>query len=278
MAIAVLTSISLILQHRRWYATPSEQMLIILIILMVPIFAINSFVGLWYLRDSKASGVAIETEYVDTLLDGFKECWEAVTIWAFLNLMYAYVGITASHLVPPKLKGKVLHQVPPFSWFMADPVFDQATATRLDGWTRQFVVARPILSALTIAAQAYGVYEEMYVWLPITIAANISVTLAVNSLLLFYHAFEHELDQGNQHPLAKFLCIKGVVFFAFWQGIVLQVLVHYGVVNTGKFFTSAQKSTAIQDMLVCVEMGLIFAPLHIYAFSPKDYRNKLKKD
>jgi len=31
-------------------------------------------------------------------------------------------------------------------------------------------------------------------------------------------------------------------------------------------------------MLVCIEMGLIFAPLHIYAFSPNDYRDKLKKD
>ena len=104
MALSVFMSIFLIMQHRRWYATPSEQMLIILIILMVPIFALNSFVGLWFVYDSKFTGVAIENEYVDTLLDGFKECWEAVTIWAFLQLMYAYVGVDASQPVPKKLK------------------------------------------------------------------------------------------------------------------------------------------------------------------------------
>jgi len=277
MALSILLSIFLIAQHSRYYATPLEQQLIILIILMVPIFAINSFVGLFCLYETKFSRIE-NGEWIDTVLDGIKECWEAITIWAFLRLMFAYMKVTPGRPVPPQLKGKHLHQMAPFSWFMEDPTFDQATATRMTGWTMQFVYLRPVLTALTLLAQFYGVYEETWAWLPICIAANVSITLAVNALILFYHAFAEELDKDNQHPLAKFLCIKGVVFFAFWQGIVLQVLVGCGVLNPGKWFTAAQKSTAIQDMLVCIEMGLLFAPLHIYAFSVSDYRAKIKKD
>jgi len=277
MLLSVLLSAALIMQHRRYYATPFEQRLIILIILMVPIFAINSFVGLFTLYETKFSRIE-QSEYLDTALDGIKECWEAVTIWAFLRLMYAYMNVTPEQPVPAKLKGKELHQMAPFSWFMANPTFNQVTAARMVRWTMQFVYLRPALTALTLLAQFYGVYDQLWVWLPICIVANISVTVAVNALILFYHAFEHELDKDHQHPLAKFLCIKGVVFFAFWQGIVLQALVATNILNPGKWFTAAQKSTAIQDMLVCIEMGLLFAPFHIYAFSATDYREKLKKD
>ena len=162
------------MQHRKHYTNPREQSLIILIILMVPIFAVNSFVGVWCIYDSKFTGVAIETEYVDTVLDALKECWEAVSIWAFLRLMYAYSGVDLlAERVPDELKGKKLHQMPPFNFIMSDPTFDTATAKRMVRWTQQFIVARPILSIVTLVAQMHDVYDDIRVWLPISIAANI---------------------------------------------------------------------------------------------------------
>jgi len=59
--------------------------------------------------------------------------------------------------------------------------------------------------------------------------------------------------------------------FCFWQGIVLQLLEAAGVVRAGHFFDLAERSTMIQDALVSLEMCLIFAPLHVYAFSADDY-------
>lgn len=67
---------------------------------------------------------------------------------------------------------------------------------------------RPILSLVVVGMELAGVYEEMCAWLPISVLLNISVTLAVYALMLFYHAFADKLNKGRQRPLAKFICIK----------------------------------------------------------------------
>merc|ERR1719277_2629928 len=91
------------------------------------------------------------------------------------------------------------------------------------------------------------------------------------ALILFYHAFEEQLSLGKQRPLAKFLCIKGVVFFVFWQGFIVEALEAAGIIHAGHFFSLADKTTLLQDALVCLEMAVIFAPLHVYSFSYEDY-------
>jgi hypothetical protein len=64
------------------------------------------------------------------------------------------------------------------------------------------------MSMVTVAMEMGGVYDEWWAWMPVSILMNISVSLAVYALLLFYHAFDEMLDKKRQRPLAKFLCIK----------------------------------------------------------------------
>ena len=73
---------------------------------------------------------------------------------------------------------------------------------------------RPVCSILMIALQIIGFYPSWLSW-TFTIVLNLSVSLALYSLVVFYHVFAKELAPHN--PLAKFLCIKGIVFFCFWQ-------------------------------------------------------------
>merc|ERR1719474_2496891 len=89
---------------------------------------------------------------------------------------------------------------------------------------------------------------------------------------MFYHSFETELAPNQ--ALLKFLCIKGVVFFAFWQGILLEVLEHFGIVHADRWYTQSEVAEAIQNLLICIEMGLLFAPVHSYAFPVSAYRKK----
>lgn len=84
----------------------------------------------------------------------------------------------------------------------------------LKHWTWQFVVIRPVCSILMITLQLLGMYPSWLRW-TFTIILNISVSLAMYSLVVFYHVFAKELKPHN--PLAKFMCIKGIVFFCFWQ-------------------------------------------------------------
>lgn len=81
-------------------------------------------------------------------------------------------------------------------------------------WTWQFVIIRPACSVLMIVLQLLRIYPTWLSW-TITIILNISVSLALYSLVAFYHVFAKEL--APHRPLAKFLCIKGIVFFVFWQ-------------------------------------------------------------
>lgn len=88
------------------------------------------------------------------------------------------------------------------------------TLKLLKDWTWQFVVIRPVCSILMIALQLLGLYSNWISW-TFTIILNISVSLALYSLVIFYHVFAKEL--APHKPLSKFLCIKGIVFFCFWQ-------------------------------------------------------------
>lgn len=48
------------------------------------------------------------------------------------------------------------------------------------------------------------------------------------SLILFYYAFKADLQPIK--PLPKFLSIKFVVFFSFWQSFVIAILVHFNTI------------------------------------------------
>ena len=56
----------------------------------------------------------------------------------------------------------------------------------------------------------------------IMVVYNISVTLALYALVLFYHATKDLLAPFD--PVLKFLTVKSVIFFAFWQGRCLSLL------------------------------------------------------
>lgn len=88
------------------------------------------------------------------------------------------------------------------------------TLKLLKYWTWQFVVIRPVCSVSMIILQLLGLYPTWLSWL-FTIILNISVSMALYALVIFYHVFAKEL--APHKPLAKFLCIKGIVFFCFWQ-------------------------------------------------------------
>jgi hypothetical protein len=62
-------TVQLLSQHLFYWKKPKEQKAIIIIILMAPIYALDSFAGLLDIRGSKAFFM---------LLDSIKECYEAL--------------------------------------------------------------------------------------------------------------------------------------------------------------------------------------------------------
>ena len=58
-------------------------------------------------------------------------------------------------------------------------------------------------------------------YLYITIVNNVSISLALYALFLFYFATRDLLSCYD--PVLKFLIVKSVVFFAFWQGRFIRI-------------------------------------------------------
>jgi hypothetical protein len=127
-----------------------------------------------------------------------------------------------------------------------------------------------------------GKYEEgefsgSNPWLYLIITTNISQIWALYCLVLFYKATKEELQPIK--PLGKFLCIKAVVFFSFWQSVFLAILQAAGAFNsinpdkkknTCKPDCNGWDATQIQDLLICTEM-LIAAIAHHFVFSYKPF-------
>lgn len=254
-------TVQLMSQHLFYWKNPKEQKAIIIIILMAPIYAIHSFIGLVNVAGSKPFFMYLES---------IKECYEALVIAKFLALMYSYLNISISkNIVPDEIKGREIHHSFPITLFQPHTVrLDHRTLKQLKYWTWQFVVIRPICSLLMIILQILGLYTTWISW-TFTIILNISVSLALYSLVVFYHVFAKELEPHK--PLSKFLCIKGIVFFVFWQGIVLEILAELGILKSHYYWLDVEHiEEAIQNTLVCLEM-VVFSVLQQYAYHVSPY-------
>ncbi|RRT76299.1 hypothetical protein B296_00022919 [Ensete ventricosum] len=142
------------------------------------------------------------------------------------------------------------------------------TLKLLKYWTWQFVVIRPVCSVLMIALQLLGLYTTWISW-TFTIILNISVTMALYALVIFYHVFAKEL--APHRPLTKFMCIKGIVFFCFWQGVAVDMLAAAGVIQSHNFWLDVEHiEEAIQNVLVILEM-VVFSVLQHYAYNVAPY-------
>jgi hypothetical protein len=107
-------------------------------------------------------------------------------------------------------------------------------------------------------------------YLYICLLVNFSISLSLYWLVLFYLATREALEPYN--PVPKFLCIKGVLFFSFWQSVVIVILNKMGLIAriTSDDMDSDQMCSIIQNSLICVEMSAA-AIAHSYAFQPTPF-------
>jgi hypothetical protein len=62
------------------------------------------------------------------------------------------------------------------------------------------------------------------------------------------------------------LCIKAIIFFAYWQGVLIAILSHVGVITPiSDFWTVNNIARALQDFAICIE-AFILSTFFEYAF------------
>ena len=241
---------------------------------MSPIYAVTSWFSLVF---HSAEG------YLAIIKDGY----EAYIIYQFLSFCIAVIGRGDRNVVVDVLARHADHLTPPFRLFgcfemcgccVPDPFPDNraladAILLQCQGFAMQFVLFRPLTTTANVVLKKLDYYglgdgpkdyrsPQFY----ITIIQNISIFVAFTGLLKFYHAVDKDLSWCR--PLAKFLCIKGVVFMTFWQGLAISLLAQFTDVG-GEDATEWAMSA--QNFLICLEM-LLFSIAHFYCFPTEEWQ------
>ncbi|KAL4063857.1 DUF300-domain-containing protein [Scleroderma citrinum] len=256
----VVSGISIWLQLRN-YRKPLLQRMVIRIMVMVPLYAIASLISLF----------SLEAAF---FIDVIRDIYEAFVIYCFFVLLLDYLGGERSLLI-------MLHGRPPIPaifpvslWRSDIDVSDPYTFLFLKRGILQYVQVKPMLALASSIMKATGTYNEgdfraRSGYLYVSIIYNTSICLSLWCLAVFWMCINEDLKPFR--PIPKFLCVKGILFFSFWQSIIISTLVALGVITRlGPYTDSEHISLGLTDTLICFEMPF-FAAAHMYAFSYRDF-------
>jgi len=206
------------------------------IIFMIPIFAITSFLSLFFLRMIPAFELV-------------RNLYEAWVLYAFLRLLIQLLGgnTEASTLIDNKLL---------INWgITADQKLTIYKAVLL-----QLIFVRAVVALLSLLLALNGQYEagntSFHNGYPyMTIVNAISTSLAIIFLLKLYRATHLLLPQHN--ILLKFASIKLIIGISVLQNIVLAVLQRIQVIKEEEIFSQHLVAELWLNWLLCVEIFFV---------------------
>jgi Organic solute transporter Ostalpha len=271
MGGTVILSIRLVYLHFTHWYMPGVQKYVVRILFMVPIYAIQSWLSLRFHH---------ARIYIDTIRD----LYEAFVIASFVYYLIELLGGEESMVrilqykvrEDPSLERHLGHHAFPLSLVLTPWKLGVEFMLQCKHGVLQYVVTKTLATILTYICQSLGVYGEgQFSWKVaypyIAFFMNISVMYALYCLVKLFHAVNDELQHPiNWHPLGKFLCIKGVVFFTWWQGVLIFYLKAHGIIEDIGSWTGEEVANGLIDYCICIEM-VGFAVAHSFTFTYKEY-------
>eukprot|EP01118_Nematostelium_gracile_P010855 TRINITY_DN3797_c0_g1_i1.p1 TRINITY_DN3797_c0_g1~~TRINITY_DN3797_c0_g1_i1.p1 ORF type:complete len:364 (+),score=58.92 TRINITY_DN3797_c0_g1_i1:3-1094(+) len=252
---ATLISFHLIYKHFRNYTRPELQRPIIRIILMVPIYAVDSFLSLRF-------------KNLALYLDLVRDCYESYVLYMFLQLLINFLEVEAGIPLDQLLETKsVMNHPTPLCCLTFKP--GKTFLFYCKFGVLQFTLIKPFLTLFGLILEPFQLYDEGSFspskgYLYITVIGNVSVSISLYALVLFYMATKDDLR--DLQPVMKFFCVKAVIFFSFWQGVAIAIISFAGLFHDVETYTTKEIQTSLQDFLICVEMFAI-SIAHSWAFT-----------
>lgn len=271
--------------HLTNYYQPNIQCYVVRILWMVPIYSIESWLCLRFHE------VAI---YIETLRD----CYESFVLYCFLQFLIEVLGGEEAliMLLKDKSPTRGVHMwgfdwcIKP--WIMGQPIsaVDEVTGQRTVKWTSpffkncklgclQYVLLKFLCSIFVMVLEKMNCYKEgdfSYTsgYLYICILTNTSQCWALYCLVFFYYATKNEL--GPIRPVGKFLSVKALVFFTWWQSVGIAFLHQMNLIPAyvDGGWSSEDVAKGLQAYLICIEM-FVAAIVHTFVFPHTDYMRPL---
>ncbi|CAI5741970.1 unnamed protein product [Peronospora destructor] len=146
--------------------------------------------------------------------DSIRDCYEAFVVYSFLALVLSFAGGESVCVFKMQNEPDLRHPWPLNRCF--DPIGRDGRMLRLcKRATIQFVFIKPIFAALSLLMLACGKYNTVMYQSSLVVVYNISYSVAVYGLWIFYLATKHIMEPFN--PVLKFFAVKGVVFLTGFQ-------------------------------------------------------------
>lgn len=267
----VVLSVRLVYLHFTHWYMPNVQKYVVRILWMVPLYAVQSWLSLRFPH---------ARIYINTIRD----LYEAFVIASFLYYLIELLGGEESMVrilrhkarEDPVLAEHLSHHPFPFRFVLTPWNLGVEFMLQCKHGVLQYVVAKTFATILTYLCQSVDIYGEgQFSWTVaypyIAFSLNISVMYSLYCLVKLFHAVNDELRYPiDWHPLGKFLCVKGVVFFTWWQGVIIFYLKAHGVIADMGTWTGQEVANGLIDYCICIEM-VGFAIAHSFTFTYKEY-------
>lgn len=210
------------------------------------------------------------TKYVDPLRD----CYEAYVLYCFVALLEAYLKVERKKL-DERFRGKIVGHFFPFCCLKPMSVGRSFFRT-METCVIQYMILKPVLAVVQLVltiCERYegGVFDYSRGYTYVVLLTNVSQTTALYALIYIYHAIHNCPEMDGRHLLGKFLVIKAVVFFAFWQSCLFSLLVYLEVIKETSDMSADVRAASIDDFVLTLEM-VVIAILHHRVFSYFEYR------
>ncbi|ORY23937.1 organic solute transporter Ostalpha-domain-containing protein [Naematelia encephala] len=262
--VTTLITLFTLTMHATHYQQPAAQRQVMRVLMMPCVYSIVSFFSYRYYQQYEYYTLA-ETAY------------ESITLSAFLMLLMELVSLSSSdHDIASALKEKDKRKLPfPFNcWrFRASKPYFMHT---LSFSVMQYVVIRPTISIIGIICEYFDVlcpqmYSVHYAEVYLDAVDFVSISIALYGLIVFYVLCKDELK--GRRPLSKFLAIKLIVFFTFYQSFLFSILQDHNVIKATEYWTSSNVADGLSALCTTVEM-VLFSIYMGWAYSWTDYTNR----
>eukprot|EP00928_Gymnodinium_smaydae_P027824 TRINITY_DN21393_c0_g1_i1.p1 TRINITY_DN21393_c0_g1~~TRINITY_DN21393_c0_g1_i1.p1 ORF type:complete len:644 (+),score=135.68 TRINITY_DN21393_c0_g1_i1:235-1932(+) len=273
--VGVITSAVHINNHLRNNKLAALRNYTVRILLIVPLYSIEASVAL-FLK---------VTPLNNELLKTCRELYEAVVIFSFLQFILCCCGGPRRLTSAFDEQGRELKHLPGFGYILPR----WRSAEQMLSWciigTLSYVVVGVLASCAGFVLFVLVLQDEFFVsWLEVetkvgNMCLSASQALAIMSLAELADNLMEDLKVFR--PFPKFLSVKAVVFFTFWQANILKVLVKLG------FFSQFQDerygwisqeliADAVQNFLIVLEMCAA-SIIHVFVFPTDDYELVLER-
>ncbi|XP_072956481.1 protein LAZ1-like isoform X1 [Typha angustifolia] len=271
--VALAFSMYLILEHLSAYKNPEEQKFLLGVILMVPCYAIESYVSLVNPAVSVDCGI-------------LRDCYEAFAMYCFGRYLTACLGgedrtieflereggsDSKAPLLQHSGKGLIHHHFP-INYISKPWRMGKSFYQIIKFGIFQYMIIKTLTATSSVFLEAFGVYcDGEFKWgcgYPyMAVVLSFSQYWALYCLVQFYTAIKDEL--AHIKPLAKFLMFKSIVFLTWWQGVAIALLSTLGLLRS-PIAQDLQLKSSIQNFIICIEMG-VASIVHLYVFPAKPY-------